>query len=89
MKQDVLILLNDNFKVLNVIYDNSIMIGEEFYCPLSQGEMAKIVDMARMTFSRNLQELINIGFVEPRSTTLRKYILTSRGEQVIKTIRKI
>ena len=51
--------------------------------------MAKIVDMARMTFSRNLQELINIGFVEPRSTAFRKYILTSRGEQVIKTIRNL
>ena len=35
MTNDVLILFSDNYKVLNIIYENQITILNETYCPLS------------------------------------------------------
>ena len=42
-------LLNDSYKVLNILYDNQITINNETYCPLSQDANFK-------------PELLNSGF---------------------------
>lgn len=89
MTNDVLILFSDNYKVLNIIYENQITILNETYCPLSQIEMANHLSIARMTFNRYLQELIDSGLIEHKSKEIRKYRLTDRGMQVMRIISKL
>ena len=51
--------------------------------------MANHLSIARMTFNRYLQELIDNGLIEHKSKEIRKYRLTDRGMQVMKIINKL
>ena len=51
--------------------------------------LAKELNMARMTFSRNLHSLINSGFIQPRGNLINRYTLTELGIKVVKTINRL
>ena len=93
MKKDVIIikqelesLINDNYKVLSLLYDNQITINGETYCNLTQVEMSNMLNVTRMTLSKKLKELKNNNLIVFEK---QKYVLTNRAIQIIETIEKI
>lgn len=83
------ILINDCYKVLNILYDNHIIVNKEPYCPLSQSEIADILDLNRMTISSILKKLESNGLIIIDKNKNKKYILTEKGIDVVKKMNKI
>ena len=52
IKQELESLINDNYKVLSLLYDNQITINGETYCNLTQVEMSNMLNVTRMTLSK-------------------------------------
>lgn len=49
MKQDTKELVNVSYKLLSLLYKNQITIRGETYCPLSQDDMAEMMNITRAT----------------------------------------
>lgn len=86
IKQELESLINDNYKVLSLLYDNQITINGETYCNLTQVEMSNMLNVTRMTLSKKLKELKNNNLIVFEK---QKYVLTNRAIQIIETIEKI
>lgn len=86
IKQELESLINDNYKVLSLLYDNQITINGETYCNLTQVEMSDMLNVTRMTLSKKLKELKNNNLIVFEK---QKYVLTNRAIQIIETIEKI
>ena len=85
IKQELESLINDNYKVLSLLYDNQITINGETYCNLTQVEMSDMLNVTRMTLSKRLKELKNNNLIVFEK---QKYVLTNRAIQIIETIEK-
>ena len=86
IKQELESLINDNYKVLSLLYDNQITINRETYCNLTQVEMSNMLNVTRITLSKKLKELKNNNLIVFEK---QKYVLTNRAIQIIETIEKI
>lgn len=89
MKKDIFLLCNDNYKILNLIYENQIVNKEETFCSLSQEQMAQKIGLGRMTVNIILKRLTEIGLLLPRTNKLKRYQLSERGYLVINTLNNL
>lgn len=89
INEKIEILVNDCYKVLNILYDNHIIVNKEPYCPLSQNEIAEILKLNRMTIANILKKLESNGLIIIDKNKNKKYILTEKGIDVIKKMNKI
>lgn len=80
-------LLNDSYKVLNILYDNQITINNETYCPLSQDAISKELGVTRVTIGNIMKKLKNNNLIFYESSS--KYKLSNEAINLIKKIRKI
>ena len=68
------------FKVLEILHDNQLQIGDLIYCPLSQAEIAKKLNCSRMTVNNALKSLKDEGYVICKT---HRYSITNKGEDTI------
>ncbi len=79
---------NDYYKVLSFLYDNQIQVKEDKYVILSQQEIADMVQFSKLKTNGILKELRSNGFVGNFENKRRKYVITDKGNEVIKLMRK-
>lgn len=78
------IFMTDTYKVLKLIKEHQIEIGEETYSPLSQQEMGTLLGFSKVKANTIIKELIDNKFIE--CPIRGKYIVTSEGEKVLEKI---
>lgn len=81
-------LVNDSYKLLELLYDNQITVLDETFVPIKQEQMAKELNITRSTVSSLLKKLKENGLIEDYSKD-KKYKITQQGIKCVKTIRKI
>lgn len=79
---------NDKYKLLEVLYDKQIRIKNNTYIPLSQQEIADIVNFSKLKTNKLLNELIDKQLVDVFQGKKGKYILTDKALKTIKIIKK-
>lgn len=80
-------ILNDSYRLLELLYNNQVNILNETFCPLTQEEMAKELGVTRVTINTNLKKLKEIGLIENYKN--KKYKLTQKGSKCVKIIKKL
>lgn len=77
---------NDNYKILKILSDNTVMILDDLIVPLSQQQIADIAHFSKVKTNQILNDLITKGFVETFEGKRAKYRLTDLGNKVIKLL---
>ena len=81
------LLFSDYYKVLTILYDNQVTIGDETYCNFSQEELSKQMGCTRMTISNLLKKLKNENYISFEN--FRKYKINPEVQKMIKDIKKL
>lgn len=78
---------NDKYKILQIIYDNGVLIENTHVTPLSQQNISDIAHMSKPKVNKILNELKDLGYIV-FVTGKGKYGITNKAEKVINTFRK-
>lgn len=81
------LFLNDYYELLKILDENEATILEEKIVPLTQLQIASLMNCSKMKINTMFQNLQNEGFVEQK--TRGKYVLTDNARSIIKTIDSI
>lgn len=81
------LFLNDYFELLKILDENEAIILEEKIIPLTQLQIATLMNCSKMKINTMFQNLQNEGFIEQK--TRGKYVLTDNARSIIKTINNI
>ena len=77
-------LTNNNFKVLAYLYDKA----DRTNCVrITQGEIAKDLDLTRSTIGLIIKSLREFGYMKTDEEILTKHYLTETGIKVVETYR--
>lgn len=87
MDKTMYFLINNYGKTLEAIYDNQVTIKNETYCPLTQVELAKLIGVSRNTMVVIIKKLYETELLKEINNS-KKYILTNKGNEVIKLLKK-
>lgn len=79
--------VTNQYKVLEVMYENRLKVIDEEYCPLGQAEVAKKLHLSRVVVNRIFSELKEAGYVT--MITRGKWKLSSNACEMIKVMRKL
>lgn len=81
------IFKTNQYKVLEVMYKNTVIIAGKEYCPLCQEEIAKDLGLSRAIINKNFSELKNNGYIE--MVTRGKWKLSSQANEFIKITQRL
>ncbi|MBD5554439.1 MAG: hypothetical protein HDQ95_03605 [Roseburia sp.] len=82
MKIDM--FLNDNYKLLKLLYENQTIILEKKVIPLTQAEICSALNMGKVKVNGMFVEMQKQGLIIQQ--TRGKYCLTDSAEDIIKLI---
>ncbi len=57
------LLITNQYKILELMYSNTVNIAGEDYCPLGQGDVAKELQISRAVINRMFTELKKAGYI--------------------------
>ncbi len=77
---------NDKYKLLKFLYDNQIEIKNNKYIVLSQQEIADSLHFSKNKTNKIMQELKKDNFIDTFNNTKGKYIVSDKGNKVVKII---
>ena len=77
---------NDKYKLLKFLYDNQIEIKNNKYIALSQQEIADSLHFSKNKANKIMQELKKDNFIDTFNNTKGKYIVSAKGNKVVKII---
>ncbi len=83
------IFLNENYKVLNLLYGHECDINGNRICPLTQKEIAEMMDLNIMTVNKIMKKLKSSGYIEPYNNSKGRYVLNDKAYRLIKKINNI
>ena len=78
------LFFTNTYRVLRLIEYNSMSIGELFYCPLGQREIATELGLSRVAVNKIFQDLKTEGYIEMVSRG--KWKVTEKAETIVKAI---
>lgn len=78
--------VNDRYKLLKTLSEHQIDVANETFIPVTQAELAKMLNISKVTINKILGELIENGYVEVYNNTKGRYKLTDNGQKIIKKI---
>lgn len=81
------IFTTNQYKVLEVMYDNTLFIADKKYCPLGQGEIADELGLSRAVVNKIFTELKDAGYIS--MVTRGKWKLSDRASEMIRVTQKI
>lgn len=76
-----------HYKVLEVMYDNTVTIADKEYCPLGQGEIAEKLGLSRAFVNKTFTELKNAGYIS--MITRGKWKLSAEAAEMIRIMQKL
>lgn len=75
------------YKVLEVMYDNTVTIADKEYCPLGQGEIAEQLELSRAFVNKIFTELKNAGYIS--MVTRGKWKLSDAASEMIRITQRV
>lgn len=81
------LFVNDNYKLLKLLYDNQTVILGEKVVPLRQIEIANTLGFSKMKTNAIFVKLQEQGLIKQEARG--KYTLTEKAEKIVKYIEKI
>lgn len=81
------IFLTNQYKVLELMYSNTVNIAGEEYCPLGQGDVAKELQISRAVINRIFTELKDTGYIS--MITRGKWKLSANAIELIQITQKL
>lgn len=79
---------NDRYKILQCMFDRQVEINGQNVVPLSQQNIADVVQLSKKKVNTIIGELKNNGYIQQQSPTRGKYLLTNKAIQVVRKIQK-
>ena len=80
---------NDRYALLKMLLDNQIKVKDDFYVPLSQQEIADMIQFSKLKTNRLLNELKDNGFIDCFNGKRGKYVITEKGHKVLQLMQKM
>ncbi|HAG69266.1 MAG TPA: hypothetical protein DCL38_04760 [Lachnospiraceae bacterium] len=80
-------LTSNQYKVLETMYDHTVMIGDSTYCPLSQSEVAKKLGLSRPMVNKFFSDLKKAGYIE--MIVRGKWRLSGKASEMLRVTRKL
>lgn len=81
------LFMNDNYKLLKLMYDNQTTVLNKKVVPLTQLELSSELNFSKMKTNALFVELQKEGLIVQE--TMGKYSLTVRSETIIKGIEQL
>ncbi len=78
--------LNDRYRILKILFENQVTIGENVFTPITQEELATMTTWSKAKVNRVLNELIDNGYVTVFSGSKGRYQITDNGLKVMKKL---
>lgn len=78
---------SNQYKILEIMYDNSILVEGQNICPLCQKDISSLMDMNRMTVNQMIQELKVDGYII--SEGRQRYRLSEYARRIIETTKDL
>ena len=75
------------YRLIKLINEHNVSISGQTFCPLSQSDISKALNISRPVTSRMLDELEVGGYIKKLSRS--KTQLTQKGMDVIRALQKI
>jgi predicted transcriptional regulator len=79
---------NDRYKILQCMFERQVEINGQNVVPLSQQNIADVVQISKKKVNTIIGELKSNGYVQQQSSTRGKYLLTNKAIQVVRKIQK-
>lgn len=77
----------NQYKVLETMYENTLTIADEEYCPLGQGEVAKELGLSRAVVNKIFTELKDNGYIT--MVTRGKWKLSDQANEMIRVTQRL
>lgn len=81
------IFITNQYKVLEVMYNNTLSIADKEYCPLGQGEIADKLGLSRAVVNKIFTELRDSGYIS--MVTRGKWKLSDNATEMIRVTQKL
>lgn len=78
---------SNQYKILETMYDNMLIVEGEQVCPLGQKDISVIMEINRMTVNQLVQELKNDGYII--SEGRQRYRLSDYATKLIEMTKNI
>ena len=76
--------VNDRFQILKILYENQVTIGDNQFVPVTQEELATLMDWSKAKVNKVLNEVIDAGYVSVFNGSKGRYMITEKGYVAIK-----
>lgn len=77
----------NQYKVLEVMYENTLSIADKEYCPLGQGEIADELGLSRAVVNKIFTELKEAGYIS--MVTRGKWKLSDGATEMIRITQRL
>ena len=77
----------NQYKVLEVMYENTLSIADKEYCPLGQGEIADELGLSRAVVNKIFTELKEAGYIS--MVTRGKWKLSEQATEMIRVTQRL
>ena len=81
-------IFSNNYRILELMYDNQITINDLTYTPMTQDDIATALNCERMTINSLFKKLKEENLIE-KTPTKRQYRLTKEAIRIVKAIKRI
>ena len=76
-----------HYKVLEVMYDNTVSVVGKEYCPLGQGKIAEKLGLSRPFINKIFTELKAAGYIS--MVTRGKWKLSAEASEIIRVTQRL
>lgn len=76
-----------HYKVLEVMYDNTVTIADKEYCPLGQGKIAEELGLSRPFINKIFTDLKEAGYIS--MLTRGKWKLSAEASEMIRVTQRL
>ena len=82
-KEDIELFLNDNFKVLDLLYNNQVKINKAYICPMTQQEIGEGFGFSLMKVNAIMLTLRQEGYIDRYKNSRGRYVLTTKAKKLL------
>lgn len=75
--------VNDRFQILKILYENQVTIGDNQFVPVTQEELAVLLECSKAKVNKVLNEVIDAGYVAVFNGSKGRYRITEKGLEAI------
>lgn len=76
------LFLNDNFKVLDLLYNNQVKINKAYICPMTQQEIGEGLGFSLMKVNAIMLTLRQEGYIDRYKNSRGRYVLTTKAKKL-------